>query len=152
MQHEDIINCPITQIPLCYKTQITPEITNYMSFASGFWTNSLMKEGEEFYEEQFVGLPELYKEIAWKDPETELVWLPNTINEKETGMIFAQGPSKDSWGWMSVRAIKIPQNERHLHPIPGKKDEYLEYTMDLKNGKMFKPNEYMLALSNIGMI
>jgi hypothetical protein len=34
-----------------------------------------MKEGEEFYEQQMQDLPELYKDLAWTDPETNLVWL-----------------------------------------------------------------------------
>lgn len=152
MQHEELITCPMTGIELCYKTQVTPEISNYMSLASGFYTNSLMKPGEQFYEEQMEGLPELYKDIAWVEDETGLTWIPNTINENGVGMVFVNGTSKDNWGWMAVKAIKIPENERKNHPIPGKKGKFLEYKMDLPNGKMFKINEYMLALDFIGVI
>ena len=33
------------------------------------------------YKEQFQTLPELYKDLAWTDPKTELVWIPNNIKE-----------------------------------------------------------------------
>ena len=49
MQHDEIIKCPKSGGDICYKVQNTPEITTYMSLSCGFWTNTLMKEGEEFY-------------------------------------------------------------------------------------------------------
>ena len=91
MIHEEIINCPKSGGDLCYKVQVTPDITNYMSLSCGYWTNSLMKEDEEFYKNQMSTLPELYIDLAWKDPKTELTWIPNSINEPGIGMIFANG-------------------------------------------------------------
>ena len=82
MQYDEIIDCPKTGGNLCYRVQVTPEISTYMSLSSGYMTNSLMKEGEEFFEIQMETLPELHKDIAWKDPNTGLTWIPNTINEK----------------------------------------------------------------------
>jgi hypothetical protein len=84
MQHEEIINCPKSGGDLCYKVQLAPEIYNYMSLSCGFWTNSFMTEDHEFYMQQMETLPELYKDLAWKDSETELIWLPNTINVEDT--------------------------------------------------------------------
>ena len=49
---DKIIICPKSGGDLCYETQVTPEITNWMSLSCGYWTNSLMKEGNEFYNEQ----------------------------------------------------------------------------------------------------
>ena len=80
MQYDEIINCPKSGGDLCYKVEINKEITNYLSLSCGFWTNSLMKENSEFYNEQISTLPELYKDLAWTDPETDLIWIPNTIN------------------------------------------------------------------------
>ena len=48
---DKIINCPKSGGDLCYETQVTPEITNWMSLSCGFWTNSLMTEGSNFYNE-----------------------------------------------------------------------------------------------------
>ena len=91
MNLDTIIDCPKSGGDLCYKTEINKDITNFLSLSCGFWTNSLMKEGEEFYEHQMSTLPELYKDLAWTDSETELIWLPNTINVEDKGMVFANG-------------------------------------------------------------
>ena len=151
MQHEEIITCPRSGGDLCYKTQINPQLSTYLSLSCGFWTNSLMKEGEEFYEQQMETLPELYKELAWTDPETNLVWIPNTINESGLGMVFANGSNAQSWGWAAVKSIKIPERERVNHPIPGKPGGFMEYKMDMVNMKLFSERDYIEALDYIGV-
>jgi hypothetical protein len=151
MQHEEIIQCPKSGGDLCYKTQVTSDITNYMSLSCGFWTNSLMKEGEEFFEAQIETLPELYKDLAWKDPNTDLIWIPNTINEQELGMVFANGSNAQNWGWAAVKSILIPKEERKNHPIPGKEGEFMKYKIDMPNMKMFHERDYIEALDYIGV-
>ena len=147
MQNEEIINCPKSGGDLCYKIQVAPEIYNYMSLSCGFWTNSLMKEGEEFFEQQMESLPELYKDLAWTDSETSLVWLPNTINDPEKGMVFAYGPSNKSWGWGAVKAVEVPKEEQK--EIAGKLQTH---KMDMPNMKIFEERDYMDALSYIGVL
>jgi hypothetical protein len=152
MQHEEIINCPKSGGDLCYKVQVAPEIYNYMSISCGFWTNSFMTEDHEFYKQQIETLPELYKDLAWTDPETGLIWLPNTINIEDKGMVFANGTEASNWRWAAVRAIEIPKDETMNHPIPGKPGEFMKYRMDMKNMKTFKERDYMDALSYIGIL
>ena len=152
MQHEEIINCPRSGGNLCYKVQVAPEIYNYMSISCGFWTNSFMTEGHEFYIQQMETLPELYKDLAWKDPETGLIWLPNTINEQTKGMVFANGTNALNWRWAAVKAIEISEEDREKHPIPGKPGEFMKYKMDMKNMKTFEERDYMDALSYIGIL
>ena len=144
---EEIIQCPKSKGDLCYKTQINPELSTYLSLSCGFWTNSLMKEGEEFYEQQMESLPELYKELAWTDPETNLVWVPNIINQPEIGMIFAYGNNSQNWGWGAVKAIDIPEEEQK--EINGKKQTH---KMDMANMKVFEERDYIEALSYIGIL
>jgi len=152
MQHEEIINCPRSGGNLCYKVQVAPEIYNYMSISCGFWTNSFMTEGHEFYIQQMETLPELYKDLAWKDPETGLIWLPNTINIEDKGMVFANGTNALNWRWAAVKAIEIPEEDREKHLIPGKPGEFMKYKMDMKNMKTFEERDYMDALSYIGVL
>ncbi len=152
MTHEEIIDCPKSGGDLCYKVQVTPEITNYMSLSCGYWTNSLMKEGEEFYDHQMSTLPELYIDLAWKDPKTGLTWIPNTINEPGVGMIFANGTDRKNWGWAAVKSVMIPEEDRENYPIPGKEDEYMKFRMDMDNMRNFPEREYIDALSHIGII
>ena len=151
MIHEEIVDCPKSGGDLCYKTQVTPDITNYMSLSCGFWTNSLMKPGEEFYERQMSTLPELYIDLAWEDPNTKLIWLPNTINQPGLGMVFANGSSRSNWKWAAVKSLKIPEDERKNHPLPGKKDEFMKYKMDMDNMQQFNEREYIDALDSIGV-
>jgi hypothetical protein len=152
MQYEEIIDCPKSGGDLCYRTQVSPEVSTYLSLSCGFWTNSLMKEGEEFYEHQMSTLPELYKDLAWKDEKTEMIWIPNTINQPGLGMVFANGPSKNEWGWAAVKSIKIPEEDRKNHPIPGKEGEFMEYRMDMANMQYFSERDYIDALSFVGVL
>jgi hypothetical protein len=152
MQHEEIINCPKSGGDLCYKVQVAPEIYNYISLSCGFWTNSFMTEDHEFYMQQMETLPELYKDLAWKDPQTGLIWLPNTINNTEQGMIFANGSGISNWKWAAVKAVKIPKKEQKNHPIPGKPGEFMKFKMDMKNMHLFEERDYIEALSYIGIL
>ncbi len=152
MQHDEIIPCEKSGGNLCYKVQVSPEITTYLSLSCGFYTNSLMKEGEEFYENTIVTQPELYKDLAWKSPTTGLIWLPNLINQEGLGMVFAYGTDKNTWGWAAVKAVEIPENERENHPIPGKPGKFMKHKMDMENMKIFKENDYIEALSHVGLL
>lgn len=144
---EKIIDCPKSGGDLCYETQINPEVSTYLSLSCGFWSNSLMKEGEEFYEQQIETLPELYRDLAWTDPQTGLIWLPNTINHPEQGMVFAYGPNSKNWGWAAVRAVEVPEGERK--EIAGKLQTH---KMDMANMKIFPERDYLEALSYIGIL
>ena len=137
MNFDEIINCPKSGGDLCYKMEVTKDITNYMSLSCGYWTNSLMTEGSEFYTEQIETLPELYKDLAWTDPETNLIWLPNTINIPDKGMVFADGTDSSNWKWAGVKAV---QNEKK------------EYKTDMSTIKHFDERDYIEALSYIGVL
>ena len=149
---DKIIMCPKSGGDLCYETQVTPEITNWMSLSCGYWTNSLMKEGNEFYSEQMETLPELYKDIAWKDESTELVWLPQTINEPQKGMIFANGTNVKEWKWSAVKAVHVTEEEKYKYPIPKQPGKFYEYRMDMTTIQHFDEREFIDALEYIGLI
>ena len=111
MQYDEIINCPKSGGDLCYKLRVTDEITNYFSLSCGFWTNSLMTPGSDFFEEQIEMLPELYKDLSWVDEKTGLIWLPTTINEEQLGMVFANGQNSSTWNWAAVKARPLNDDE-----------------------------------------
>jgi pyruvate-formate lyase-activating enzyme len=153
MKYDEIIDCPKSGGDLCYKMEINENITNFFSLSCGFWTNTLMIPGENFYEEQMSSLPELYKDLSWTDPKTGLVWVPNTVNESELGMVFANGVDKDNWSWSAVKAIEVEEKEKIKYPIPGKPGEYYKHRMDMENLKSFEPERgYIDALSYIGVL
>ena len=149
---DKIITCPRTGGDLCYVIEVTPEIKNYSSLSCGFWTNSLMTEGSDFYNEQMEVLPELYKDLAWKDPETELVWLPQTINEPRQGMVFANGTSADNWKWAAVKAVPVTEEEKEKYPIPKQPGKFYEFRMDMETLSYFEERDFIEALSYIGLL
>jgi hypothetical protein len=149
---DKIIMCPKSGGDLCYETQVTPEITNWMSLSCGYWTNSLMKENEDFYNEQMSSLPELYKDLAWKDELTELVWLPQTINEPKQGMIFANGTNANEWKWAAVKAVPVTEEDKYKYPIPKQPGKFYEWRMDMSTLQHFNEREFIDALEYIGLI
>lgn len=144
MQYDEIINCPKSGGDLCYKVEVSKDVTNYYSLSCGFWTNSLMKPGQEFYEQQMQVLPELYKDLAWLDIETELVWLPHTINEPTLGMVYAQGTGVDDWKWAAVKAKELSKEDQEQFKTTHK--------TDMKTIAYFPERDYMDALSYIGVL
>ena len=144
-QFDEIIDCPKSGGDLCYRIEVTPEITNYFSMSCGFWTNSLMTPDQDFYKEQWEVLPEIYKDLAWKDPKTDLIWLPNTINLPEQGMLFASGPDKDNWAWGAVKAVEIPEEDREKY-------KGQSHRADMSTIQYFKECDYIDALSYIGIL
>jgi hypothetical protein len=149
---DKIITCPKSGGNLCYEIEVTPEITNWMSLSCGFWTNSLMTEGSEFYNEQMEVLPELYKALAWTDIKTKLVWLPQTINEPKQGMVFANGAEANNWKWSAVKAVPVTEEEKHKFPIPKQPGKFYEYRMDMATLQHFDEKDFIEALDYIGLL
>ena len=51
----------------CYIQEVTADINLKQCMGCGFQSNSLMIEGNEFYDLQMESLPELYKDLMWMD-------------------------------------------------------------------------------------
>ena len=132
----------------CYVQEVNHEIKNYMCYGCGFVTNSLMKKGEQFFEEQFEILPELYKELMGEDEDTGLVWMPNTINLPNKGMVFADGKNGSNWAWAAVKAIPMPKEEQEKFKAKGKN---YKFKMDMENIKHYPESDFMEALEYIGV-
>jgi hypothetical protein len=150
--NDKIITCPRTGGDLCYVTEVSPTIKLYSSLSCGFWTNSLMTEDSEFYKEQIETLPELYKALAWKDEETDLIWLPQTINEPKQGMVFANGVEASNWKWAAVKATPVTEEEKEKYPIPKQPGKFYEYRMDMTSIQHFEERDFIDALSYVGLL
>ena len=148
---DNLINCARCGSDACYVDEVNQDIKTYFCYGCGFQTNSLMKEGESFFERQLEVLPELYKDLLNKDDDGH-IWMPTTVNVAEKGMIFANGPSKDDWGWAAVKAVKVTEEEKTKYPIPGKEGQYYEWRMDMTTLQMFPEREFMEALSYIEIL
>ena len=148
---DDLIVCPICKSDACYKQEVNEKITNFMCYGCGSISNTLMKDGEDYWEQQQISLPELYKDLTHKD-KNDQYWIPNTINQPKVGMVFLNGNSEYNWTWSAVKAVKVEEEEKNKYPIPGKPGKYYEYRMDMENIKHFGERGYMDALSYIVLL
>ena len=130
---DDLIKCDRCGSNACYKQEVNDKITNYMCYGCGFVSNSIMKDGEIFWEEQKMKLPELHKDLIFFIKGKN--WIPNTVNQQDKGMVFANGTSTSDWHWAAVKAVKVKEEEKEKYPIPGKEGEYYEWRMDMENVK-----------------
>ena len=145
---DNLTTCDRCGSDACYIQEVNHEIKNYMCYGCGFITNSLMKKDEEFFEEQIQTLPELYKELMGEDEDTGLIWMPNTINLPNKGMVFADGKNGSNWAWAAVKAIPMPEDEKTKFKEKGK--DY-KFKMDMENMKHYPEGDFMEALEYIGV-
>ena len=148
---DNLIICNHCGSDACYVNENSPTVKTYSCFGCGFTTNSLMKEGEEFYQQQLEVLPELYKDVMFQDKD-ELIWMPTTINLPQSGMVFYNGTTKENAKWAAVKAVRVLPEEKEKYPIKGKPGEYYEWRMDMTTIQSFEMKEFMDALSFIGVL
>jgi len=148
---DNLISCARCGSDACYVDEVNQDIKTQFCYGCGFQTNSLMKVGEEFYEQQVAMLPELYKDLLLEDHENQ-IWMPSSINIPTQGMVFANGPSSSDMVWAAVKAVTVTDEEKSKYPIPGKKGQYYEWRMDMTTLQMFHERDFMEALSYIGVI
>ena len=151
MKQDELTICSRCLGDACYVDKVNQDITTQFCFSCGFQTNSLMKEGEEFYEQQITMLPELYKDLFYKDEDGKF-WMPSTVNIPTQGMVFANGTDTFSWNWAAVKAVKVNDDEKEKYPMPGKEGQFYEWRMDMSTLQEFPEREYMEALSYIGVL
>lgn len=144
---DNLTTCPRCGSDACYTQEVTNEIKNYMCYGCGFLTNSLMKEGEEFFNEQMTTLPDLYKELMGED-ENGLIWMPNMVNIPNKGMVFADGSNASNWRWAGVKAVPMPEEEKAKFAEKGK--DY-EFKMDMETIQHFDERDFIEALDYIGV-
>ena len=147
--NDNLITCPHCESDACYVTENSPTIKTYSCFGCGFTSNSLMKEGEEFYAQQVEVLPELYKDVMFKDGE-EKYWFPTTINVPQQGMVFYNGTSKENAKWAAVKAVPVLEEEKEKYK--NKKGEFYSHRMDMTIMQGFEMKDFMEALSYIDIL
>ena len=147
---DDLKICDRCGSDACYVQEVNNEITNYQCYGCGFVTNTLLKEGTQFFDEQMELLPNLYKELMGEDDDGK-IWMPSTVNMPQMGMIFANGKNAENWNWAGVLAVPVKEEEKEKYPIPNKEGEFYEWRMDMSTMKDFKENDYIEALDYIGI-
>ena len=148
---DNLIICDRCGSDACYVDEVNQDIKTYFCYGCGFQTNSLMKEGEVFFERQLEVLPELYRDVMFKDEE-EKYWFPTTINIPNQGMVFYNGTNKENAKWAAVKAVKVKEEEKEKYPIKGQPGKYYEFRMDMTTMKPYEMKEFMDALTYIGAL
>ena len=148
---DNLINCARCGSDACYVDEVNQDIKTYFCYGCGFQTNSLMKEDEVFYKEQIETLPELYKDLMVKDND-EKIWMPSAVNIPNQGMVFANGSNAENWMWSAVKAVLVTEEEKTKYPIPGKEGQYYEWRMDMTTIQHFSENDFIEALTYIGVL
>jgi hypothetical protein len=149
-QNDGIVDCNKCGSDLAYVKDLTPEISTTHCFNCGFFTHSLMKPGEQYFEEQMELFPSLYKELMVED-ENGNVWAPSFIDIDE-GMIFANGKNAQDWKWAVVNKIVIPEEDRKKYPIPNKPGEFYKKRTDMGTLQEFDEKDYILALETLNLL
>eukprot|EP01052_Picozoa_sp_SAG31_P015379 SAG31_NODE_986_length_10547_cov_5.126627_10_plen_145_part_00 len=141
---DNLIICTNCSSDACYVDEVNKDIKTYFCYGCGFQSNSLMKEGEEFYRQQIELLPELHKDLLSTDDDG-MVWMPSTVNVADKGMVFANGTSSLDWKWAAVKAVLLTEGDNKV------KDDQT-HKMDMATKTEFDRNNFMDALSFIGLL
>lgn len=148
--NDKLIICSHCGSDACYEFENSPIIKTYSCFGCGFTSNTLMKEGEDFYNEQIKTLPDLHKAVMFTD-QNGLVWFPTTINMPQNGMVFYNGTNPENAKWAAVKSVKVTEEEKEKYPIRNQPGKYYEWRMAMETMKSFETKEFLEALSYIGI-
>ena len=102
-------------------------VTIWICMGCGFTSNNTITDAN--VTEMEATLPELYKDLRFKDKEGKY-WYPNSVILDDKSMVFAEGTNVQDWMWTAVQAKD------------GK--------TDMTTKKEYEQNEFMEALDYIG--
>lgn len=145
MKYDDLKECTRCGSDACYTQEVTKDINIELCYGCGFQSNSIIKKGNEFFNEQFETLPELYKELMDEEEETGKIWMPTIINLKDQGMVFADGSGRHNWKWAGVKVTEVLDEEKEK--FKGQK-----FKPDMSTLKHFEERDFIEALSYIGVL
>lgn len=141
---DHLTTCPKCNCDGCYVTPINEVSYNFFCWGCGYQTNDLMIEGEFNFEEYEQTIPELYKDIKYKD-EKGRVWYPITINLENKGTVFLNGKTKEEVHWSAIKSVPLTEEEKKQ---PKYKDK--TYKSDPKSMKHFG-DDFIEACDYIGV-
>ena len=97
---ESFIICPKCSGDAC--SEITNGVvTIWICMGCGFTSNNTITDAN--VTEMEATLPELYKDLRFKDKEGKY-WYPNSVILDDKSMVFAEGTNVQDWMWSAVQA------------------------------------------------
>ena len=76
-------------------------VTIWICMGCGFTSNNTITDAN--VTEMEATLPELYKDLRFKDKEGKY-WYPNSVILDDKSMVFAEGTNVQEWMWTAVQA------------------------------------------------
>ena len=76
-------------------------VTIWICMGCGFTSNNTITDAN--VTEMEATLPELYKDLRFKDKEGKY-WYPNSVILDDKSMVFAEGTNVQDWMWSAVQA------------------------------------------------
>jgi hypothetical protein len=76
-------------------------VTIWICMGCGFTSNNTITDAN--VTEMEATLPELYKDLKFKDKEGKY-WYPNSVILDDKSMVFAEGTNVQDWMWTAVQA------------------------------------------------
>ena len=80
---------------------INEVVTIWICMGCGFTSNNTITDAN--VTEMEATLPELYKDLRFKDKEGKY-WYPNSVILDDKSMVFAEGTNVQDWMWSAVQA------------------------------------------------
>ena len=145
---DNLTTCDRCGSDACYVQEVNQDVKLHFCYGCGFQANTAMKRDSEFLQQQMEVLPELYKELMGED-DNGTIWMPSVVNLPDKGMVFADGTNSQNWNWAAVKATLMSEEEKTK--FKGKGKEY-DYKMDMTTLTHFPENEFMEALTYIGVL
>jgi len=145
MNFDNLTECSRCSSDACYIQEVNAEIKLEFCYGCGFQSNSIMKSGSQFLEEQMEVLPELYKALMDEEEDTGKIWMPSNVNVEDKGMIFANGTTRDNWCWSAVKAVPVSEEEKEKY-------KGAKWRTDMSTIKNFAERDFIEALSFIGVL
>lgn len=145
------IVCPHCGSHNCFVEEING-VKSYLCMECGYSTNGYFKEGSESLIANEMSLPELFKELRWVDPQTNLVWFPTVLNFPTIGIVFPDGTNKDDWKWRAAPAVDVPQEEQMNYPIPGQPGQFYTKKVSMEASRLFLSDQFYQACKYVGFI
>jgi len=97
---ESLITCLICGGDACSEIS-NGVVTIWICMGCGFTSNNTITDAN--VTEMEATLPELYKDLRFKDKEGKY-WYPNSVILDDKSMVFAEGTNVQDWMWTAVQA------------------------------------------------
>ena len=120
---------------------------SYLCMESGFTTHEKLVEESDFQKNYEQRLTDLMRSCKVIDEDNK-AWYP-TFMQLPGAMLYAEGKSKDDWGWKVAQVVPIEGDDRLNYPIPGKEGEYHTSRLDVDNAKKFDNDDFENALAEL---